>query len=180
MTQPGFALFDSPIGRCGIAWGARGIAAVQLPDGPETATRTRLLRRAPEASEQPMPDEVRRAVDQILSLLRGEISELGVIPLDMEQVPPFHRRVYETARSIAPGQTLSYGDLAARLGQPGAARAVGQALGKNPFALVVPCHRVLAAGGKPGGFSANGGVVTKLKMLAIEGAVVNHTPSLFD
>jgi len=168
MTQPGFALFDSPIGRCGIAWGARGIAAVQLPDGPETATRTRLLRRAPEASEQPMPDEVRRAVDQILSLLRGEISELGVIPLDMEQVPPFHRRVYETARSIAPGQTLSYGDLAARLGQPGAARAVGQALGKNPFALVVPCHRVLAADGRMGGFSANGGVTTKLRLLSIE------------
>jgi methylated-DNA-[protein]-cysteine S-methyltransferase len=168
MTQPGFALFDSPIGRCGIAWGARGIAAVQLPDGPDKATRARLLRRAPGASEQPMPDEVRRAVDQILSLLRGEISELGVIPLDMEQVPPFHRRVYETARSIAPGQTLSYGDLAARLGQPGAARAVGQALGKNPFALVVPCHRVLAADGRMGGFSANGGVTTKLRLLSIE------------
>ena len=168
MTQPGFALFDSPIGRCGIAWGARGIAAVQLPDGPDTATRARLLQRAPGASEQPMPDEVRRAVDQILSLLRGEISELGVIPLDMEQVPPFHRRVYETARSIAPGQTVSYGDLAARLGQPGAARAVGQALGKNPFALVVPCHRVLAADGRMGGFSANGGVTTKLRLLSIE------------
>jgi methylated-DNA-[protein]-cysteine S-methyltransferase len=168
MTQPGFALFDSPIGRCGIAWGARGIAAVQLPDSAETATRARLLRRAPGASEQPMPDEVRRAVDQILSLLRGEVSELGVIPLDMEQVPPFHRRVYETARSIAPGQTLSYGDLATRLGQPGAARAVGQALGKNPFALVVPCHRVLAADGRMGGFSANGGVATKLRLLSIE------------
>ena len=86
----------------------------------------------------------------------------------MEQVPPFHRRVYETARSIAPGQTLSYGDLAARLGQPGAARAVGQALGKNPFALVVPCHRVLAADGRMGGFSANGGVTTKLRLLSIE------------
>jgi methylated-DNA-[protein]-cysteine S-methyltransferase len=168
MTQPGFALFDSPIGRCGIAWGARGIAAVQLPNGPDTATRARLLRRAPGASEQPMPEEVRRAVDQILSLLRGEISELGVIPLDMEQVPPFHRRVYETARSIAPGQTLSYGDLAARLGQPGAARAVGQALGKNPFALVVPCHRVLAADGRIGGFSAHGGVTAKLRLLSIE------------
>ena len=166
MTQPGFALFDSPIGRCGIAWGARGIAAVQLPDGPDTATRARLLRRIPGASEQPMPDEVRRAVDQILSLLRGEVSELGVVPLDMEQVPPFHRRVYEMARSISPGQTLSYGDLAARLGQPGAARAVGQALGKNPFALVVPCHRVLAADGRMGGFSANGGVPTKLRLLS--------------
>jgi len=168
MTQPGFALFDSPIGRCGIAWGARGIAAVQLPDGPEATTRARLLRRAPGASEQPIPDPIRGAVDQILGLLRGETSELAAIPLDMEQVPPFHRRVYETARSIAPGHTISYGDLAARLGQPGAARAVGQALGKNPFALVVPCHRVLAADGRIGGFSANGGVVTKLRLLTIE------------
>ncbi len=168
MTQPGYALFDSPIGRCGIAWGERGIAAVQLPEGPEAKARARLARRFPGASEQTMPDEVRHAVDQILSLLRGEASELGAIPLDMEQVPPFHRRVYEMARGIAPGQTVSYGDLAARLGQPGAARAVGQALGKNPFALVVPCHRVLAADGRMGGFSANGGVTTKLRLLSIE------------
>jgi methylated-DNA-[protein]-cysteine S-methyltransferase len=168
MTQPGFALFDSPIGRCGIAWGTRGIAAVQLPDGPEAATRARLLRRAPGASEQSMPDEVRRAVDQILGLLRGETSELDAIPLDMEEVPPFRRRVYEMARGIAPGQTVSYGDLAARLGQPGAARAVGQGRGKNPFALLVPCHRVLAADGRMGGFSANGGVTTKLRLLSIE------------
>jgi methylated-DNA-[protein]-cysteine S-methyltransferase len=168
MTQPGFARFDSPIGRCGIAWGERGIAAVQLPDGPEATARARLARRFPGSSEQAMPDEVRRAVEQILSLLRGEASELGTILLDMEQVPPFHRRVYEMARGISPGQTVSYGDLAARLGQPGAARAVGQALGRNPFALVVPCHRVLAADGRMGGFSANGGVTTKLRLLSIE------------
>jgi len=168
MTQPGYALFDSPIGRCGIAWGERGISAVQLPEGPEAKARARLARRFPGASEQTMPEEVRHAVDRILSLLRGEASELGAIPLDMEQVPPFHRRVYEMARGIAPGQTVSYGDLAARLGQPGAARAVGQALGKNPFALVVPCHRVLAADGRMGGFSANGGVTTKLRLLSIE------------
>jgi methylated-DNA-[protein]-cysteine S-methyltransferase len=177
MTQPGFALFDSPIGRCGIAWGARGISAVQLPDGPEATTRARLGRRFPDAREQPMPDEVLGAVEQILGLLRGEVSELAAIPLDMDQVPPFHRRVYEVARGIAPGQTISYGDLATRLGQPGAARAVGQALGRNPFALVVPCHRVLAADGRVGGFSANGGVTTKLRLLSIErdGARLNGT-----
>lgn len=168
MTQPGFALFDSPIGRCGIAWGDRGIGAVQLPDGAEATTRARLVRRFPGATEQTMPEEIRRSVEQILSLLRGEACELGAIPLDMEQVPPFHRRVYEMARGIAPGQTVSYGDLASRLGQPGAARAVGQALGRNPFALVVPCHRVLAADGRMGGFSANGGVTTKLRLLSIE------------
>jgi methylated-DNA-[protein]-cysteine S-methyltransferase len=92
------------------------------------------------------------------------------VALDMEGVPPFHRRVYEAARQVPPGQTLSYGEIAARAGSPGSARAVGQALGRNPFAILVPCHRVLAANGKLGGFSANGGVDTKRRMLAIEGA----------
>src|SRR5437773_1910493 len=88
--------------------------------------------------------------------------------------------VYDIARKIPPGQTLTYGDIAKQLGGVELSRDVGQALGRNPCPIVVPCHRVLAAGNKPGGFSANGGVVTKLKMLAIEGAAVNHTPSLFD
>jgi methylated-DNA-[protein]-cysteine S-methyltransferase len=95
---------------------------------------------------------------------------LSFITLDMEGVPEFHRRVYGVARTIPPGATLSYGEIAARLGDPGSARAVGQALGRNPFVIVVPCHRVLAAGGKTGGFSANGGTATKLTLLAIEGA----------
>ena len=99
---------------------------------------------------------------------------------DLEGVPAFHRGVYDIARTIPPGQTVTYGDIAKRLGGVELSREVGQALGRNPCPIVVPCHRVLAAGNKPGGFSANGGVVTKLKMLEIEGAVVNHTPSLFD
>ena len=98
----------------------------------------------------------------------------------MTDVPEFHRNVYAIARTIAPGDTLTYGDIAKRLGGVELSRDVGQALGRNPCPIVVPCHRVLAAGGKPGGFSANGGVATKLKMLAIEGAKVNYTPSLFD
>jgi methylated-DNA-[protein]-cysteine S-methyltransferase len=102
------------------------------------------------------------------------------VALDMEGVPPFHRRVYEIARTIPPGATLSYGDVAARLDAPGAARAVGQALGRNPFALVVPCHRVLAARGKAGGFSARGGVATKLRLLALEGARPADQPALFE
>ena len=93
-------------------------------------------------------------------------------------MPPFHRRVYEVTRTIAPGVTRSYGEIAARLGAPRSARAVGQALGRNPFAILVPCHRVLAAGGKPGGFSANGGVATKLRLLAIETAQNNGAPAL--
>jgi methylated-DNA-[protein]-cysteine S-methyltransferase len=105
-----------------------------------------------------------------MALLRGEARDLSAIALDMDGLPSFQRRVYEAARAIPPGETLSYGEVAARLGAPGSARAVGQALGRNPFAIVVPCHRVLAAGGKAGGFSANGGVATKLRLLALEGA----------
>jgi methylated-DNA-[protein]-cysteine S-methyltransferase len=165
----GFTLFDTAIGRCGIAWGERGIAGVQLPEGPERATRTRMRRRFPDAPEAPPPPKVRRAVERIVALLDGRTDDLADLVLDLHGVPPFHRRVYEVARAIPPGATLSYGDVAARMGTPGAARAVGQALGRNPFAIVVPCHRVLAAGGRVGGFSANGGLTTKRRLLAIEG-----------
>jgi methylated-DNA-[protein]-cysteine S-methyltransferase len=112
--------------------------------------------------------------------LTGQRDDLADIALDLDGVPAFHRGVYDIARKIPPGQTLTYGDIAKRLGGVELSREVGQALGRNPCPIVVPCHRVLAAGNKPGGFSANGGVETKLKMLAIEGAAVNHTPSLFD
>ena len=176
MTAPGFALFDTAIGHCAIAWGPNGICGVQLPEATPGATRRRMLARYPELQESATPAVVQRAIDRIVTLLRGEASDLEQIVLDMALVPPFHRRVYEFARTIPNGSTLSYGEVASRIGSPGAARAVGQALGKNPFAIVVPCHRVLAAGGKPGGFSANGGVGTKLEMLRIERA----ERSLFD
>ena len=180
MTHYSFALFDSPIGCCGIAWGERGVAGVQLPEAREVATRARLLERFPGAQEASPPPEVQVALDRVLALLRGEASDLSAIPLDMERVPPFHRRVYEAARTIPSGTTLSYGEIAARIGAPGSARAVGQALGRNPFAIVVPCHRVLAAGGKVGGFSANGGIATKLRLLAIEAAQANGSGAQFD
>ena len=168
MTADGYILFDTPIGRCGLAWGRRGIAGVQLPEAREEETKARLLERFPQARKATPPADVRGALDGIVALLHGKASDLSTILLDLSGVPPFHRRVYEAARSIPPGATLSYGEIAARLGAHGAARAVGQALGRNPFAIVVPCHRVLAAGGKVGGFSANGGVATKLRLLAIE------------
>jgi len=170
MMASGFALFDTTIGRCGVAWGQRGVAGVQLPEAGERETRARMLHRFPAAGEAAPPPEVQRAIDRIVALLRGETSDLSAVPLDMNGVPEFHRRVYEAARTIPPGKTLSYGDIARRVGAPGAARAVGQALGRNPFPIVVPCHRVLAAGGKIGGFSAQGGIATKRRMLAIEGA----------
>lgn len=178
MTAHGFRLFDTSIGRCGIAWGGRGIVAVQLPEASERETRARVLQRCPDACEAPPPPEVQRALDDIVALLRGEASDLSAVALDMDGVPPFHRRVYEVARAIPPGATLSYGDIAARLGARGAARAVGQALGRNPFAIIVPCHRVLAASGKVGGFSANGGITTKLRLLSIERARASDAAAL--
>src|SRR5690349_17474957 len=165
-----YALFDTPLGWCGIAWNERGVSGVQLPEGREPQTRSRMLQRFPNAQEVQPPPHVQEAVAAMSALLRGQSTDLTAIALDMERVPPFHRKVYEAARAIAAGTTLTYGEVAKRIGAPGAARAVGQALGKNPFAIVVPCHRVLAAGGKMGGFSANGGVTTKLRLLSIEGA----------
>jgi methylated-DNA-[protein]-cysteine S-methyltransferase len=164
----GLALFDTALGRCGIAWGARGVLAVQLPERSDDATRARLLRRAPAAREAPPPDLVRAAVAAIAGLLRGEPHDLTVVALDLAGVPDFDARVYRAARGIPAGETRTYGALAAALGAPGAARDVGRALARNPFALVVPCHRVVAAGGRPGGFSVRGGVALKLRLLAIE------------
>jgi O-6-methylguanine DNA methyltransferase len=180
MMAEGFALFETAIGRCGIAWGGRGVRGVQLPEASEPETWARMRTRFPDAREAVPPAEVQAVVDGIVALLRGEASDLSVVALDMDGVPPFHRRVYEVARTIPPGATLSYGEIAARLGESESARAVGQALGRNPFAIVVPCHRVVAAGGKMGGFSANGGVTTKLRLLAIEGAQVNRVLPLFE
>jgi methylated-DNA-[protein]-cysteine S-methyltransferase len=180
MTGQHFAIFDTTIGPCGIVWGERGITGVQLPMGNEEKTRKRILQRDGDVTEIRPSAEVQRAIDGILELLAGQPNDLAEVVLDLGGVPEFNRGVYDIARKIPPGQTMTYGDIAKKLGGVELSRDVGQALGRNPCPIVVPCHRVLAAGGKPGGFSANGGVVTKLKMLAIEGAVVNHTPNLFD
>ncbi len=165
-----YALFDTCIGRCGLAWGLRGIIGVQLPEKDIHATRTRLMRHCPAAEEnQSPPKPIARAIEDIQALLRGEKKNLRTITLDMSRVQAFNARVYETTRAIPPGMTRSYGDIARAIGDASAARAVGQALGRNPFAIVVPCHRVVGANSKLVGFSANGGIATKLKMLMIEG-----------
>jgi len=176
---PSWALFETAIGLCGIAWGPRGLVGVQLPEESLVATQARMLRRWPEGLESDPPAEVRQVINGIRALLSGEPADLSTAPLDLGAVPPFHRRVYEITRGIRAGETLTYGGVAARLGEPGSARAVGQALGRNPFAVVVPCHRVVAAGGRPGGFSAAGGVITKLRLLEIERAGPGGQPSLF-
>jgi methylated-DNA-[protein]-cysteine S-methyltransferase len=174
-----FALFPTPIGACAIVWGEAGVLGLHLPGADEPSTRHGVLRRFGHVAEAAPNAEIAAAVASIGALLAGRADDLRSIRLDMRRVPDFHRRVYDYARGIGPGQTRTYGEVAAALGDVGLARAVGQALGANPFAIVVPCHRVLAAGGRAGGFSAPGGVDTKRRLLEIEGARIGDEPSLF-
>ena len=171
MAEHGFALFATPIGRCAIAWSERGIVAVRLPERRDSETRARILKRFPRAREALPPRPVRDALERIVALLQGQATDLSSIALDLDGVPDFDCKVYGAARGIPCGSTTTYGEIAARLNEPGSARDVGVALARNPFAIVVPCHRVLAAGGKAGGFSAMGGLKTKLRLLMIERAL---------
>jgi methylated-DNA-[protein]-cysteine S-methyltransferase len=175
-------LFNTAVGSCGVVWGAGGIVGVALPaEGDElSATRSHLAEAYPDAAEAPPPDEVRAAIDGMVALLAGEPTDLGAVRVDLAGLPEFYRRVYAVTRAIPPGSTLTYGEVAARLGMPGSVRAVGQALGRNPVPIVVPCHRVVAAAGALGGFSAPGGPATKRRMLQIEGALPPPAPTLFD
>jgi O-6-methylguanine DNA methyltransferase len=179
MTKHGFTLFDTAIGRCGIAWSEHGIVGVQLPESREADTRDRLLWRRPDALEASPTPAIRGALENIVALLASGSGDLSKAVIDMTQVPPFQRRVYEAARAVAPGTTLSYGELAGKIGAGASARAVGQALARNPFAVVVPCHRVLSASGKLGGASGNGGIAAKLRMLAAEAAAAGAQGALF-
>jgi methylated-DNA-[protein]-cysteine S-methyltransferase len=174
-----YALFDTAIGPCGIAWSERGILAVRFAESDETKTRERLLRRVPGATESRPPPAVQHAIDGVIALLRGEPRDLTDIVIDEAQIPPFNRKVYAIARTIPPGRTMTYGEIAERLGDKLLARDVGTALGENPTPIIMPCHRVLAADGKTGGFSAPGGVNTKLRLLTIEGAQPGG-PTLFE
>jgi methylated-DNA-[protein]-cysteine S-methyltransferase len=177
MDRSGYTIFDTALGRCGIAWGPRGLLAVELPGRDDEATSRRIRRAFPGAREAEPPRAVGCAIEAIAGLFDGEPDDLGSVALDMGRVPEFERRVYEAARRIPPGSTLTYGELAERIGARGAAQAVGRALGRNPFPIVVPCHRVVAADGSLRGFSAPGGREAKRRMLAMEGALA---PALFD
>lgn len=179
MSAYSFAVFDTEIGPCAIVWSARGVAGVQLPETDERATSTRVARRFAGAQEADPPPDVQRAVDGIVALLRGERPDIGDVAMDFGDLPEFNLKVYDVARAIPAGETMTYGEIAERLGDKLLARDVGAALGQNPIPLIMPCHRVLAAGGKTGGFSASGGVVTKLRLLTIEGAEPGG-PTLFD
>lgn len=179
MPEQNLAIFDTAIGPCAIVWGERGLLGVQIPEADSAATRARMLKRFPAAREMKPTPDVEEVIEGMRALLRGERRDLVDVAIDDDGVPEFNKRVYAIVRKLPPGQTLTYGEVAERLGDKSLARAVGQAMGENRCPIVMPCHRVLAASGKTGGFSAPGGVVTKLKLLTIEGAQPGG-PTLFD
>lgn len=179
MSDSGYALFDSPIGVCGIAWRPEGLAGVQLPSNGPSAALALLRRRFPMLVQATPPPWVEAAIESICAALSGEARDLASIELDFTGVGAFDAAVYRTAREIPVGATLTYGELAQSLGNSGQARAVGQALGRNPWPIVVPCHRVTAAAGRAGGFSAPGGRATKLRLLELEGALAAESLPLF-
>jgi methylated-DNA-[protein]-cysteine S-methyltransferase len=166
-SEAGTLPFDTAIGRCAVAWGPRGITRVWLLGG----------ERVPVAGEPPAT--VRGAIEGMRGLLAGEPRDLRDVVLDLGEVSLFDRAVYGIVREVGAGETITYGEIATRLGDRGVAQAVGQAMGRNPCPIVVPCHRVLAAGGAVGGFSAPGGTATKERLLRIEGALAPEPLSLF-
>src|SRR4051812_20606476 len=148
MSAPSFTLFDTPIGTCSLVWQNDTIIGLRLPEASAAATRTRITRRWPGAEEQPTaPAAMQAVIERVLKLLAGERVDLGDVSLDFGDSPDFHKRAYEIARTIPPGQTMTYGEIARRLGEPHESREVGQAMGKNPIAIIMPCHRVLGADG---------------------------------
>jgi methylated-DNA-[protein]-cysteine S-methyltransferase len=166
-----FLLFETAIGPTGVAWNDVGLTRLQLPEKTTAATRARLIAKAgdpDEATDTSAPPWVRDAIERVRAHLEGRAQDLSPIRLDFARVAPFSARVLRALRGVAPGRTVSYADLAREVGSPGAARAVGRAMAMNPFPIVVPCHRVLASGGKIGGFTAFGGLTTKDRLLAIE------------
>ena len=178
MTGPFYTLFETPLGRCGIAWGGDGIVAVSFPETDDAKTRQRLLRRAPDANEAGEPPEaIARMIEGIRALAFGRAVRFDDVELDFTGVLPFDRSVYALTRAIGPGEMRTYGELARDLGDIALSRQVGQSLGSNPFPIIVPCHRVVGANGRMTGFSAPGGVETKRRLLKIEGAI---GPDLLD
>jgi methylated-DNA-[protein]-cysteine S-methyltransferase len=175
-----FTLFDTPIGTCSLVWRDDTIVGLRLPEASPAATRGRIKRRWTGAEEQAPPPAMQAVIDRVLKLLAGQRVDLSDVPLDFGDAPDFHKQAYQIARSVPPGQTITYGEIARRLGAPQESREVGQAMGKNPIAIIMPCHRVLGADGKMGGFSATGGVAIKRRILEIEGAAALGAGPLFD
>jgi methylated-DNA-[protein]-cysteine S-methyltransferase len=183
MTTPRFAIATTALGAFGVVWSETGITRTWMHDRTPEGTRLQIRRSFGGAEEQTPPTDVAAAMADVVALLDGEPRALAA-RLDMRAIPDFDRRVYEVARTIPPGETITYGAIAKALGEePMRARDVGIALARNPFAPIVPCHRVVAAGGQLGGYSAPGGVATKRRLLELEGAAIVAEPTqrgLFD
>jgi methylated-DNA-[protein]-cysteine S-methyltransferase len=163
-----YCLFDTAIGACGVAWSDLGVTRLQLPEADAGATERRLRARAAKAS-QVTPEKIHQLIAEIHSYLGGRKIDFAAVSVDLADVEPFQRKVYDAARAVPWGHTVSYGEVARQIGSPGAARAVGQALSRNPVPIIIPCHRVLAKGHRIGGFSAHGGALAKEHLLALEG-----------
>ncbi len=180
MSGRAYTIFDTAIGRCGIAWGHTGIVGVQLPEAREIETRKRLFSLYPDAREMRPPLNVELAIEGIVALLRGEPCDFSDVTLDMGSIHAFNQRVYQITRTIPRGETRTYGEIAARLGASGAVHSVAQAIARNPFVIIVPCHRVLEAGSYANKISPHGGTISKRRLLSIEGAGSSTSKTLFD
>jgi methylated-DNA-[protein]-cysteine S-methyltransferase len=173
-----YCLFDTAIGSCGVAWNEHGLTRLQLPESDRGATEKRLRANAAIAS-QAVPAAIDQLIADLQSYMSGRSVDFAAVAIDLTDVGPFEQKVYAAARAVPWGQTVSYGELARRTGSPGAARAVGQALSRNPVPVIIPCHRILGKGHRVGGFSAHGGAFTKERLLALEGVRVDAgTPLL--
>jgi len=180
MKDAAYCLFETPLGMCGIAWrefkdstASCAVTLFQLPESTRERTETRIAQTSGADARGVPPPSIAAIIERVRKHLQGEPQDFRDIPVDLGDAGPFVQKVCQATRRIPPGKTTTYGELARTLGQPGAVRAVGKALASNPIPLIIPCHRVMAAHGRPGGFSAHGGRVTKAKLLAIEGATVN-------
>ena len=180
MVGRAYTIFDTVIGRCGIVWSNAGVVAVQLPEAREIDTRRRIFRVHPEAREQRPPIDVEIAIEGIAATVQGNHADFSNVSLDMTSVPAFNCRVYELARTIPRGATRTYDEIARQLGASGAVHSVAQAIAKNPFVIIVPCHRVLEAGNYADRISPFGGAISKRRLLSIEGAHPVASKTLFE
>ena len=180
MIGRGYAIFDTAVGRCGIVWSTAGVLCVQLPEAREIDTRRRLYQLYPEARETRPPLNIETAIDGIRAILRGQDCDLTEVALDMDTIPHFSQRVYEFTRTIPRGETRTYNEVARQMRREGTEFSIAQAIAKNPFMVVVPCHRVLENGHYADKIAPNGGTISKRHLLSIEGAHLTTSKTLFD
>jgi methylated-DNA-[protein]-cysteine S-methyltransferase len=180
MIGRGYAIFDTAVGRCGIVWSNTGVLCVQLPEQREIDTRRRLYQLHPEARESRPPPNTEMAMDSIAATLRGKDCDLAEVALDMNAIPHFNQRVYEFTRTIPRGETRTYNEVARQMRREGTELSIAQAIAKNPFMIIVPCHRVLENGHYADKIAPNGGTISKRHLLSIEGTQLTASKTLFD